>query len=247
MKTSWGVQLDMNPFDKYRIVKPSIKEECKIPGLNQPHYILWMITKKEKCAGNNWVSFYKFQEMLKENHVTMVLSLTIPQRIPYASTTLKLMRNKDKHWNIKLMRDNNRVLIKDLNNDTQGFIHIIGMSLLWGEQKNWWFVSNEGEEDFNKIKSMFSHVLSVYVYGNPATENEIESTESSSTWSTIPEWIEDTNLEEESKFEEEFVPLDGTDILNIPENQKKIKVPCYCFYNKPMEADELQSRAEKYG
>ena len=120
------------------------------------------------------------------------------------------------------------------------------MSLLWGEQKNWWLVSNEGEEDFKKIKSMFSHVLSVYVYGNPVTENEIESTENSSKWSTIPEWIENTNLEEESKFEEEFVPLDGTDILNIPENLKKLKVPCYCFYNKPMEADELQSRAEKY-
>ena len=25
-----------------------------------------------------------------------------------------------------------------------------------------------------------------------------------------------------------------------------MKVPCYCFYSKPMEADELQSRAEKY-
>ena len=50
---SWGVQLDINSLEKYRIVKPSINQACNIPGLTQPHYILWMITKNEKCAGRN--------------------------------------------------------------------------------------------------------------------------------------------------------------------------------------------------
>ena len=92
----------------------------------------------------------------------------------------------------------------------------------------------------------FFNFHKIYIYGNPVTENEIESTDKSILWSDIEEWIEDANFLEESKFEQEIVPLDGTDISNITEDLQKLVVPCYCFYNKPMEADELEPRAEKY-
>ena len=48
---NWGVDLAMNNMGKHRIIKPSITQTCNIPGLTHPHYILWMITKNEKCAG----------------------------------------------------------------------------------------------------------------------------------------------------------------------------------------------------
>ena len=40
--------------------------------------------------------------------------------------------------------------------------------------------------------------------------------------------------------------LDGTDISNITEDLQKLVVPCYCFYDKSMEANELEFRAEVY-
>ena len=107
--------MDINSFQQYRLIKPSISQVCNIPELKQPHYILWMMTNNEKCTGRNEESFYKFQDMLKENEITMVLTEGKPDKIPYAPTTLKLKKNKDKQWNVILKWDPvlNRVLIKE--------------------------------------------------------------------------------------------------------------------------------------
>ena len=40
--------------------------------------------------------------MLKENEITMVLTVAKSEKIPYASTTLKLKKNKDKQWDVIL-------------------------------------------------------------------------------------------------------------------------------------------------
>ena len=111
-------------------------------------------------------------------------------------------------------------------------------------QENWWFASNEGEEDYKAIKTMFSNFNKIYIYRNPVSENEIESTDKPNLWSKVEECIDDSG--EECKFEQEFVPLDGTDISNITEDLQKLVVPCFCFYNKPLKADELEPRAAMY-
>ena len=74
-----------------------------------------MIIKNEKCAGRKVESYFKFQDMLKENEITMVLTVAKPEKIPYASTTLKLTKKKDKQWDVILKWDPvlNRVLIKE--------------------------------------------------------------------------------------------------------------------------------------
>ena len=266
---NWGVELDMNNMGKHRIIKPSINQTCNIPGLTHPHYILWMITKNEKCAGRKLESYLIFQEMLNENQITMVLSPVKLKRIPDANTTLIL--DKDDR-DILLFGDENRVILKHPHDDSQDIIHIVGMSHIGGEPKNWWFVSNDAQKDIEKIRKFLSSDRKIYIYGNPVTETVLESC------SIIPECIDDSNVEEvsksnadmedadvcteldlaedqvddninfeeEFKFKEEFVPLEGTDILNIPENLQKLTMPCYCFYNKPLEADKLQSRAETY-
>ena len=61
VNTSWGVELDINRFEKYQLIKPSISQVCNIPELMQPHYVLWMMTKNEKCAGRNLESFFLIQ------------------------------------------------------------------------------------------------------------------------------------------------------------------------------------------
>ena len=86
-------------------MKPSITQTCNIPGLTQPHSILWMIAKNEKSVGRNMESYFKFQDMLKENEVTMVLTVAKPEKIPYVSTILKLVKNKDKQWHVILKWD----------------------------------------------------------------------------------------------------------------------------------------------
>ena len=53
-------------------------------GLSQPHHILWMLTKTEKCAGKHPRSFFKFLDMLQENEITMVLTEATPENIPFA-------------------------------------------------------------------------------------------------------------------------------------------------------------------
>ena len=116
VNTSWGVELDSNSFEQYRLIKPSISQVCNIPELRQPHYILWMMTKNEKCTGRNLESFLKFQDMLKENEITMVLTEAKPDKIPYAPITLPLKKDKDEQWNVILKWDPvlKRVLIKEL-------------------------------------------------------------------------------------------------------------------------------------
>ena len=59
--------------------------------------------------------------MLKENEITMVLTVAKPEMIPYAPTLLKLVKNKDKQWHVILKWDPvlNRVLIKEQNKDMQ--------------------------------------------------------------------------------------------------------------------------------
>ena len=266
---NWGVEVNLNQMGKYRIIKPSITQTCIIPGLIHPHYILWMITKKEKYAGRKLESYLIFQKMLNENQITMVLSPVKIKRIPDANTTVIL--NKD-YRDIVLFGDENRVILKHPHDDSQDIIHIVGMSHIGGEPKNWWFVSNDAQKDIEKIRKFLSSDRKIYIYGNPVKETVLESC------SIIPECIDDSNVEEvsksnadmedadvcteldlaedqvddninfeeEFKFKEEFVPLEGTDILNIPENLQKLTMPCYCFYNKPLEADKLQSRAEMY-
>ena len=61
----------------------------------------------------------------------------------------------------------------------QNFIRIIGLSV----QGNWWFATNEGKEDYNGIITMFSNFNNIYIYGNPVSEDEIESTDK-------PKWSE---------------------------------------------------------
>ena len=87
----------------------------------------------------------------------------------------------------------------------QNFIRIIGLSV----QGNWWFATNEGEEDYKEIDTMFSNFNFIYIYGNPLLEDEIESTDKPK-WSEVEECTD--NSVEDSKFEQGFVPLDGTDI-----------------------------------
>ena len=59
--------------------------------------------------------------MLTENEVIMVLTVAKPEKIPHASTTLKLVKNKDKQWHVQLKWDPDlkRVLIKEQNKDMQ--------------------------------------------------------------------------------------------------------------------------------
>ena len=98
------------------------------------------------CRQKGGEFFFKFQDMLKENEIMMVLTVAKPEKIPYASTTLQLIKNKNKQWDVILKWD--PVLKKGVNKETKkkdmhGFIHIIGLSV----QGNWWFTSNKGEED----------------------------------------------------------------------------------------------------
>ena len=58
---------------------------------------------------------------------------------------------------------------------------------------------------------MFSNFCNIVIYGNPVSENEIESNDKSMLWSNIEEYSDNTNLSKESKFEQEFVPMAGTD------------------------------------
>ena len=69
--TSWGVHLEHNYFEKFRLIKPSIT------GISQPQYTLWMMTEKEKYAGRKVESYLKFQEMLEKNEITMVLTMRL--------------------------------------------------------------------------------------------------------------------------------------------------------------------------
>ena len=89
-----------------------------------------------------------------------------------------------------------------------------------------------------------SNFNNIYIYGNPVSENDIESTDKPKLWSRVEECSDDSV--EESKFDQEFVHLDGTNICNITEDLQKLVVPCFCFYNKPMETDKLEPRAEVY-
>ena len=122
VNASWGIELDVNSLQQYRIIKPSISQVCNIPQLRQPHYILWMMTTDEKCSGRIEDSFYKFQDMLKENQITMVLTEAKPDKIPYAPITLPLKKDKDEQWNVILKWDPvlKRVLIKEQKNATVG-------------------------------------------------------------------------------------------------------------------------------
>ena len=116
----------------------------------------------------------------------MMLTEGKPDKIPYAPTTLKLKKNKDKQWNVVLKWDLvlKRVLIKqpgekrqwdpDLKkfvHKEQPFIRIIELSV----QGNWWFATNEREEDYKEIYTMFSNFNFICVYGNPLLEDGIES------------------------------------------------------------------------
>ena len=129
--------------------------------------------------------------------------------------------------------------LKKIIQKEQPFILIIGLSV----QRNWWFATNEGIEDYNEIITMFSNFSNIYISGNPVSENEIESTDKPK-WSKVEECTD--NSVEDSKFDQEFVHLDGTDISNITEDLQKLVVPCFCFYNKPLKADELEPRAKMY-
>ena len=60
------------------------------------------------------------------------------------------------------------------------FIRIIGLSV----QGNWWFPTNEGEEDYKEIDTMFSNFNFICVYGNPLLEDEIESADNPK-WSDV--------------------------------------------------------------
>merc|ERR1711884_1010533 len=100
VNASWGIELHVNSLQQYRIIKPSISQVCNIPQLRQPHYILWMMTTNEKCPGRIKDSFYKFQDMLKENQITMGLTEAKPDKIPYAPITLPLKKDKDEQWNV---------------------------------------------------------------------------------------------------------------------------------------------------
>ena len=90
---------------------------------------------------------------------------------------------------------------------------------------------------------MFSNFNNIYIYGNPVSENEIESTDKPK-WSKVEKCTD--NSVEDSKFDQDFVPLNRTDISNITEDLQKLVVPCFCFYNKQLKADELEPRAEMY-
>ena len=116
VNASWGIELDVNSLQQYRIIKPSISQVCNIPQLTQPHYILWMMTTDEKCSGRIEDSFYKFQDMLKENKITMVLTEAKPDKIPYAPITLPLKKDKNEQWNVEIKWDKGlkKVLIKAL-------------------------------------------------------------------------------------------------------------------------------------
>ena len=105
VNTSWGVELDINRFEQYQLIKPSISQVCNIPELRQPHYVLWMMTKNEKCTGRNFESFYKFQDMLKENDFTMILTERKLDKISYAPIRLKLKKDKNEQWNVELKWD----------------------------------------------------------------------------------------------------------------------------------------------
>ena len=61
VNTSWGIELDINRFQQYRLIKPSISQVCNIPELRQPHYILWMMTNNKKCTGRNKKVFINFK------------------------------------------------------------------------------------------------------------------------------------------------------------------------------------------
>ena len=112
------------------------------------------MTNNEKCSGRNKESFYKFQDMLKENKITMVLTEAKPDKIPYAPITLPLKKDKNEQWNVEIKWDKGlkKVLIKALGEKNewhsdlrkyahkeQPFICIVGLSV----QGNWWFATNE--------------------------------------------------------------------------------------------------------
>ena len=110
-------------------------------------------------------------------------------------------------------------------------------------QGNWWFATDEREEDYKEISTMFSNFNYICIYGCPLLEDESESADNPK-WSEVNECTD--NSIEDSKIVQEFVDLDGTDISNITEDLQKLVNPCYFFYNKPLKADKLESRAEKY-
>ena len=117
-----------------------------------------------------------------------------------------------------LDRNLNKFMAKKSNS-----ICIIGLSV----QGNWWFATNEGKKDYNAILTMFSNFNNIYIYGNPVSENEIESTDKPKLWSKIEECSDDSV--EKRKFDQEYVPLDGTDISNITEDLLNLVVPYYFF------------------
>ena len=110
-------------------------------------------------------------------------------------------------------------------------------------QGNWWFATNEGEEDYKEIYTMFSNFNYICIYGCPLLEDETESADNPK-WSEVNECTD--NSIEDSKIVQEFVDLDGTDVSNIPEDLQKLVKPCYCFYTKPLKQDKLETRAEFY-
>ena len=63
------------------------------------------MTTDEKCSGRIEDSFYKFQDMLKENEITMILTEGKPDKIPYAPITLPLKKDKNEQWNVILKKD----------------------------------------------------------------------------------------------------------------------------------------------
>ena len=254
VNASWGIELDVNSLQQYRIIKPSISQVCNIPQLTQPHNILWMMTTDEKCSGRIEDSFYKFQDMLKENKITMVLTEAKPDKIPYAPITLPLKKDKNEQWNVEIKWDKGlkKVLIKALGEKNewhkdlkkyahkeQPYICIVGLSV----QGNWWFATNEREEDFKEIRTMFSNFSFIGVYGYPLLDDGIDSADYPK-WSDVNE-IADNNIED-SKIDHKFVGLEGTDASNIPEDLQKLVKPCYCYYTKPLEQDDLEPRGEYY-
>ena len=90
---------------------------------------------------------------------------------------------------------------------------------------------------------MFSNFNFIGVYGYPLLEDGIDSADYPK-WSDVNE-IADNNIED-SKIDHKFVGLEGTDASNIPEDLQKLAKPCYCYYTKPLEQDDLEPRGEYY-
>ena len=159
-----------------------------------------------------------------------------------------MLFKKGDEWDIQQLqwsKELKRVLIQKkeaLDGTVSDVLEIVAVRA----DDNWWYPTSETEEDFISVKKLFDNCLFIVIYGNAVFNKMPECNGESELWIDVDDTTDGTCNTEEYEPDEIYVPTSGTDKANIDKQYQFLKPPCFCFYNKPMEDDNMEHRAERY-